>query len=94
MVVCSLKFSNYIKLLCYPHSIVPESPRWLVLKGRVEEALQILQTLAVYNGTKVPPEVKLKKGEVIKQSATSSSVLDLFSFSAISTRTIVMMACW
>ncbi|XP_065918304.1 solute carrier family 22 member 15-like isoform X2 [Dysidea avara] len=74
--------------------IVPESPRWLVLKGHVEEALQILQTLAVYNGTKVPPEVKLRKGEVIKQSATSSSVLDLFSFSSISTRTIVMMACW
>jgi len=57
----------------------------------VEGALQVLQTLAVCNGTKVLPEVKLKKGE---QSTTSSSVLDLFSFSAISTRTIVMIFCW
>ena len=55
------------------------------------EALKVLQTLAVHNGTKVLPEVKLKKGE---RSITSSSVLDLFSFSAISTRTIVMIACW
>ena len=74
-----------------PHSIVPESPRWLLLKGQVDEALQVLQAIAVYNGTKVVPEMKLKKGE---QSTTSSSVLDLFSFSAISTRTIVMIACW
>ena len=75
----------------YPHSLVPESPRWLLLKGHVEEALQVLQTLAVCNGTKVLPEVKLKKGEVTKQS---SSVFELFSFSVICTRTFVMMACW
>jgi len=63
------------------------------MKGHVEEALQVLQTLAVCNGTKVRPEVKLKK-EVIKQSTTSSSAFDLFSFSYICFRTIVMMTCW
>jgi len=64
------------------------------LKGHVEEALQVLQTLAVYNGTKALPEVKLKKGEAAKQSITPSSVFDLFSFPTICTRTFVMMACW
>jgi len=57
----------------------------------VEEALQVLQTLAVCNGTKALPEVKLKKGEA---ATTSSSIFDLFSFSAICTRTIVIMTCW
>ena len=57
----------------------------------MEEALQVLQALAAYNGTKVPPEVNLKKGE---KSTTSNSILDLFSFSAISTRTVVLIACW
>ena len=85
--------ANFIQL-SYPHSLVPESPRWLILKGHAEEALQVLQTLAVCNGTKVLPEVKLKKGVATKQSTTSSSVFDLFSFSTICSRTIVMMTCW
>jgi len=51
----------------------------------VEEALQVLQTLAVYNGKKMLLEEKLKKGEVANQSTITSSIFDLFSFSAICT---------
>lgn len=37
---------------------LPESPRWLLAKGRVGEALEILETLARVNGKAVPLYVK------------------------------------
>ncbi|XP_065918286.1 solute carrier family 22 member 15-like isoform X2 [Dysidea avara] len=71
-------------------NIVPESPRWLLLKGRLEEALQVLQTLATKNGTSLPA-VTLKK---LEKSTRSASLFNIFSFRIIFTRTTVMIACW
>jgi len=72
--------------------MVPESPRWLLLKGNVADALQILRTLALCNGKNLLPEVTLKKGEMAERSA--ASILDLLSFPAILIRTTVTVAAW
>ena len=72
--------------------IVPESPRWLLLKGNMDEALQVLKTLALSNGKNPLPEVTLKKSETVDRSAPS--ILDLFSFPAILIRTTVTIAGW
>lgn len=39
--------------------VIDESPRWLIVKGRHREALNILQRAARWNGAKLPPEEEL-----------------------------------
>ncbi|KAK7575827.1 hypothetical protein V9T40_012113 [Parthenolecanium corni] len=54
---------------------LPESPRWLLAKGRVGEALEILETLARVNGKAVPLYVKqrLKRKILMKRSSSEKS---------------------
>jgi len=75
----------------FVYSMVPESPRWLLLKGHVEEAVQVLKTLAASNRKPLPTSVTLKKGEIVERSST---IFDLFSFQSIFIRTTVITAGW
>ncbi|XP_063180406.1 solute carrier family 22 member 13-like isoform X2 [Chroicocephalus ridibundus] len=72
--------------------VIPESARWLVTKGRIEEAKKVLQKAASINKRTIPPglleqlkpETKTKPG----------SVLDLFRKKQLRKVTLIMSCTW
>lgn len=47
--------------------IMPESPRWLLAKGKLEDALKILETMARVNGKEFPESFHSKLEERVRQ---------------------------
>lgn len=65
--------------------IMPESPRWLLAKGKLEDALKILETMAQVNGkvfpesfhSKLEERVLQEKQRKIKKKERTIGALDL-----------------
>ncbi|XP_056341146.1 solute carrier family 22 member 13-like isoform X1 [Oenanthe melanoleuca] len=72
--------------------VLPESARWLVTKGRVEEAKKLLQKAAATNKRSLPPELleQLKPEKEVK----SASLLDLFRKKNQRKVTLIMSCVW
>ena len=75
---------------------MPESTRWLIAKGRIDEAMKNIQNRAAMNGTgPVPHELLGGKFNETKSIQTKrSSVLDLFKPRQILLRSLIMYAQW
>ncbi|KAI1242559.1 Solute carrier family 22 member 13, partial [Lamprotornis superbus] len=72
--------------------VLPESARWLVTKGRIEEAKKLLQKAAATNKRSLPPELleQLKP----EKEAKSGSFLDLFREKNQRKITLIMSCIW
>jgi len=65
----------FILLFSY-YWIIPESPRWLLSKNRIDEAEAIVQQMAKINGKTVPTNF-LRKMEVISLDIFNRQFLSL-----------------
>ncbi|XP_023777754.1 solute carrier family 22 member 13-like isoform X1 [Cyanistes caeruleus] len=72
--------------------VLPESARWLVTKGRIEEAKKVLQKAAAINKRSLPPELleQLKPEKEVK----SGSFLDIFQKKHLRKVTLIMSCAW
>ncbi|XP_059674761.1 solute carrier family 22 member 13-like [Gavia stellata] len=72
--------------------VLPESARWLVTKGRLEEAKKVLQKAASINKRTIPPGLlqQLKPETQTK----SGSTLDLFRKKHLRKVTLIMSCTW
>ena len=52
--------------------IVPESPRWLISKGRTEEAAEIMTNIAKTNKAEVPKDLEPRLEEMANETAEIS----------------------
>ncbi|XP_044280533.1 solute carrier family 22 member 13-like isoform X1 [Varanus komodoensis] len=72
--------------------VLPESPRWLVTKGKVKEAKELLQKAAAMNKRTIPPNLLDQLNP--EKKAKSGSILDLFRKPQLMKVTLVMSSVW
>ena len=82
--------------------IMPESPRWLLAKGRLEEALKVLETMARVNGKHFPESFRNKlelrvmkeKHRKFKKKEVNIGALDLCKTPNMRLKTILITLNW
>jgi len=86
-----LSVPNIILLLpCW--WLLPESPRWLIAKNKMEHLMKVLQNAADTNKTVLPDLIESSPSQ--KSPAPKASLRDLFSPTTILVRSSVMFVNW
>ncbi|XP_055386650.1 carcinine transporter [Condylostylus longicornis] len=81
--------------------VMPESPRWLLMKGKLEQALKVLETMARVNGKQFPVTFKEKlEARVLlnrtqkKKKPKNVGVFDLCRTPNMRLKTILITLSW
>ncbi|KAJ8782642.1 hypothetical protein J1605_009961 [Eschrichtius robustus] len=76
-----------------PGRILPESPRWLMMKGKLKEAKQVLCYAAGVNKKTIPLSL-LDKLQLPGKKVTTASILDFYSNRHLRKVTLVLCSMW
>ncbi|KAM3820902.1 solute carrier family 22 member 13-like [Vipera latastei] len=80
-------------LLCFFYIwVLPESARWLAMKGKIEEAKKLLQKVASVNKRAIPP--KLLEQLIPEKKSNSSTLLDLIRNPQLAKVTLIISLIW
>ncbi|KAF6101099.1 solute carrier family 22 member 13 [Phyllostomus discolor] len=81
-----------IFLLFFYFWVLPESARWLLTRGRVEEAKRLIQKAASVNRRKLSPE--LLSQLALEKTGPSGNALDLFRHPQLRKVTLILFFVW
>ncbi|XP_004635290.1 solute carrier family 22 member 13-like isoform X2 [Octodon degus] len=81
-----------ILLLFFCFQVVPESARWLLIRGRVEEAKQLIQKAALVNKRELTPE--LLNQIAPEDKGPLGNAFDLFRHPHLRKVTLILMCVW
>eukprot|EP00074_Homo_sapiens_P087339 XP_016863008.1 solute carrier family 22 member 13 isoform X1 [Homo sapiens] len=79
-------------LLFFYFWALPESARWLLTRGRMDEAIQLIQKAASVNRRKLSPE--LMNQLVPEKTGPSGNALDLFRHPQLRKVTLIIFCVW
>ena len=78
--------------LIFYFSLIPESARWLLQRGRTEEVTKILQKVAKVNGVTLPE--KTKRLETVDGEKKGRSIWHVFTSSTLLIRSLIIFFNW
>ncbi|XP_042350956.1 solute carrier family 22 member 4-like [Plectropomus leopardus] len=82
-------------LACIPlWWLIPESPRWLVSNGHLQEAERMLRSAALENRVEAPPVMFLSVEKPTSEKTESSSFLDLLRTANMRHMTLILWLIW
>ena len=76
---------------------LPESPRWLISKGRKSEAIEVLKIACKWNNKPLEKLEKMEKeleDDINEEEVVKGTFLDLMRFPALRRNALCMSFCW
>lgn len=98
--IYTLIISVPLALAVFTGCVVPESARWLISQGRIDEALKIMMRCAKVNGNALPEDIIKEFHETAtgiakaEQECKNYSVLDLFKTPRLRKHSILLVFIW
>uniref|UniRef100_A0A0P4WQ12 Major facilitator superfamily (MFS) profile domain-containing protein n=1 Tax=Scylla olivacea TaxID=85551 RepID=A0A0P4WQ12_SCYOL len=81
--------------LSSPVRVLPESPRWLLSRNRLDRCSKVLENIAAKNGRKVPESLQETLQAIVatQRSETNYGAVQLFKYRVMAIRTLLLTAC-
>lgn len=91
MCVCVYIYNSFVP---YSKRFIPESPRWLILKGRHEEAETILRKMGKLNKHPLPDDFNIRELHGDDSEQPTGSLIDVLKKPRLRARALICSYCW